>query len=131
MTALVFIQFVILLLKNEVHIAGALLGGICGIASGLVWLRRSRCLARQGIFVDTPTRRDRRVSFVIFLLVIVSGILIPQVRDQFRPSVNSKERIITAVSFFAFFWCGIEMLGIYFMERHYKEKFYMGKRPRA
>lgn len=125
---LLFIQTIILLLRQKIHIAAASGGAVCGVLLSIIVLMRSFGLAKKGTFVDKPSHRDRRiVFFVIFPLAFFLGGLMFFVQKHYFTELDISKASTTAATFFIFIFCVIEAAGIYVLERRYGKKFYMGK----
>ena len=118
------------LLRGSLRFDKAALGGtILGLILSVFLLKRQFRLAQRGLFVDKISRRDRKVVFyVMFPLCIAVGISVSFIQNRYFPNFDLLKAYGTAFLFFSLILCGLESVGIYYLERRYGEKFYIAKR---
>lgn len=127
-SSLALAQIMLLFLSFNVVLGGALCGIVCGVLFSVVTLRRYFRLARESIFIDEMDSYEKKTLFSVLFVIIAFGVLGAFLITHYFPQFNLKTTYLTLISFFVFISFAIDALGIYFLERHYNEKFYIGKR---
>lgn len=113
---------------SKLNIPGAMSGISCGIIVSIIELRRCFRLAKKGVFVSAISKRSRKILFLlIFPLAIILGVLFLYSLKIFFPGLNIYGACTTGLLFFGLS-SGIGAIGIYALERHYGNKFYIGRR---
>lgn len=122
------VQVFILFFTEKLEIKGASLGTATGILFGVVVLVRSFHLMKKGIFVDIMTPKGRKITFFgVFPMLIILAVLFSFVMVRYFPEYDLSRGSMQFLTFFILISSLIVTGGIYLLEAHYGNKFYIGK----
>jgi hypothetical protein len=130
--AAVSIYCLVLCIKgNAIHVAGVCAGMVAGPIAGYFMLRGLVRFARKGVFILPTTRHPKLFALGFFALAVGGGTLVTVVLlvlKSWYPQINWLHILMTFVVVSFTVLCLSCAVGIYCLEAHFGERFYLAKR---